>query len=369
VSWTSTRSGSLSSRGRRAPRLPPIVAAGANATVLHIRTGTTVASSTASSSSSTPGASTITTRPTSRGRSPSAGGSRPQADRLSDRARGLRRPLCARGATGVTLETVHQAAVGGADGGPRRSGAGRGASGGRGAGGAYRPFYMHRTSHFLGLDVHDAGIYCDASGPRPARAGLGHTVEPASTFRRKPRRRPFRGIGVRIEDDVLVTSDGAEVLTSAAPSSWNRSSCLHAVTAARPGSSRSCSSARRAPRGRRRGKMVPGAPSGRGVGSRRRWLPPRSTLREPRAGGWRVRRWGARLRFNNPIVWRRPSARRRASLRRRLLRRPRRRLDRGGLSRSSTVPARVVGRGGGRVRPARLVPGYLAVMRPDAVGT
>ena len=85
---------------------------------------------------------------------------------------------------------------------------------------AYRPFYMHGTSHWIGRDVHDVGGYEDAQG-RPVTMPVGAvlTVEPGLYFARDDRdvARELRGIGVRIEDDVLITKSGPVVLTSAAP--------------------------------------------------------------------------------------------------------------------------------------------------------
>ena len=87
---------------------------------------------------------------------------------------------------------------------------------------AYKPWYMHGTSHWLGRDVHDVGAYQDQRG-RPVRLEAGNvlTVEPGLYFAPDDRRvpKPLRGIGIRIEDDVLITSSGARVLTRAIPKS------------------------------------------------------------------------------------------------------------------------------------------------------
>jgi Xaa-Pro aminopeptidase len=84
--------------------------------------------------------------------------------------------------------------------------------------GDYKRFYMHRTGHWLGLDVHDAGDYKRDGTWRLLEAGMVLTVEPGCYIRpaeNVPER--FWNIGVRIEDDVVVTSAGCEVLTSGAP--------------------------------------------------------------------------------------------------------------------------------------------------------
>ena len=88
--------------------------------------------------------------------------------------------------------------------------------------GDYTRFYMHRTSHWLGMDVHDRGRYHDAKGEwRLLEPGMVLTVEPGLYIRPDEKKLPasFLGIGVRIEDDVLVTADGHRILTSAAPKS------------------------------------------------------------------------------------------------------------------------------------------------------
>jgi len=84
----------------------------------------------------------------------------------------------------------------------------------------YKRFYMHRTGHWLGLDVHDAGEYKQNGTWRALQPGMTLTVEPGC-YVRPSENVPayFWNIGVRIEDDVAVTGIGCEVLTSAAPKS------------------------------------------------------------------------------------------------------------------------------------------------------
>jgi Xaa-Pro aminopeptidase len=83
----------------------------------------------------------------------------------------------------------------------------------------YRRFYMHRTSHWLGRDVHDVGVYKLGGTPRPLEPGMVFTVEPGLYIPADASDVPdeFRGIGIRIEDDVHMTPSGVEVLSAAAP--------------------------------------------------------------------------------------------------------------------------------------------------------
>jgi Xaa-Pro aminopeptidase len=83
----------------------------------------------------------------------------------------------------------------------------------------YKRFFMHRTSHWLGMDVHDVGAYFESGKPRTLEAGMVLTVEPGIYIAPEDDTVPreWRGIGVRIEDDVLVTTSAADVLTAGIP--------------------------------------------------------------------------------------------------------------------------------------------------------
>ncbi len=91
----------------------------------------------------------------------------------------------------------------------------------------YKPFYMHRTGHWLGMDVHDVGVYAYGETPYSLQPGNVFTVEPGIYI--APDIKPaegqpevpdrWKGIGVRIEDDVLITATGHDVLTAGVPKS------------------------------------------------------------------------------------------------------------------------------------------------------
>jgi Xaa-Pro aminopeptidase len=84
---------------------------------------------------------------------------------------------------------------------------------------AYRQFFMHKTGHWLGLDVHDVGDYKVADHWRLLEPGMVMTIEPgiyvSATDKSVEKR--WRGIGIRIEDDVQVTREEPEVLTQGLP--------------------------------------------------------------------------------------------------------------------------------------------------------
>jgi len=88
---------------------------------------------------------------------------------------------------------------------------------------AYRHFYMHRTGHWLGMDVHDVGDYKVGEAWRELEPGMVLTIEPGlyiapgARVGKRQVAKKWQGIGIRIEDDVLVTKDGCEVLTAGVP--------------------------------------------------------------------------------------------------------------------------------------------------------
>ncbi|NDH49687.1 MAG: Xaa-Pro aminopeptidase [Proteobacteria bacterium] len=87
---------------------------------------------------------------------------------------------------------------------------------------AHTEFFMHKTGHWLGIDVHDVGRYLDGEKPRQFRPGMITTIEPGiyiSNNSRAPKK--YRGIGIRLEDDVLVTKSKPEILTKDVPITIN----------------------------------------------------------------------------------------------------------------------------------------------------
>jgi len=83
----------------------------------------------------------------------------------------------------------------------------------------YKPYFPHRTGHWLGMDVHDVGDYRVGGKWRRLEPGMVLTVEPGLYIAedRTEVPAPYRGIGIRIEDDVLITAEGNEVLSARVP--------------------------------------------------------------------------------------------------------------------------------------------------------
>lgn len=84
---------------------------------------------------------------------------------------------------------------------------------------ALKRFYPHQTSHWLGMDVHDVGLYRSGGEPRKLEPGMCFTIEPGFYVQPGDKDAPaaFRNIGIRIEDDILVTAGDPDVLTKDAP--------------------------------------------------------------------------------------------------------------------------------------------------------
>lgn len=145
----------------------------------------------------------------------------PQARAVYEVVDRARRAAVAAVAPGATVADVHEAAVTEIVEGLRELGVLEQA--GEEGDDPHRPWYPHQTSHWLGLDVHDVGDYARDGDSRVLEPGMVLTVEPGLYFGEagvavaEGRADRFRGIGVRLEDDVLVTADGHEVLTAAMP--------------------------------------------------------------------------------------------------------------------------------------------------------
>jgi Xaa-Pro aminopeptidase len=132
---------------------------------------------------------------------------------------------------GATMDGVHDAAVRVLLEGMRSLGLVKGDDTSLLESGEYKKYYMHRTSHWLGMDVHDVGRYHEAGAPRPFEPGFVLTVEPGLYIAPSADVDPaLRGIGVRIEDDILVTSSGGDNLTADIP---KRIQEIEAILAAR----------------------------------------------------------------------------------------------------------------------------------------
>src|SRR3954471_9951800 len=197
----------------------PIVAAGANATVLHynensdpVRDGDLVLVDAG-------GEVDLYTADVTRTFPASGRFSEPQRAAY-ELVLGAADEAIAKSRPGVTIEELHEGAVRHLTEGMVKLGLLQGDVDKLVKEGAFRRYYMHRTSHWLGLDVHDAGNYRDETGaPRKLESGMVFTVEPGLYVAPDDEKAPaqLRGIGIRIEDDILVTEGGHENLTAAIP--------------------------------------------------------------------------------------------------------------------------------------------------------
>ena len=121
---------------------------------------------------------------------------------------------------GVTIDDIHERCVRALTEGMVELGLLEGPAPARVTDKSYERFYMHRTSHWLGMDVHDVGAYLGSDRRiRPLEPGMVITIEPGLYIAADAEGVPadMRGIGIRIEDDILVTKDGCEVLSAMIP--------------------------------------------------------------------------------------------------------------------------------------------------------
>jgi Xaa-Pro aminopeptidase len=120
---------------------------------------------------------------------------------------------------GTTLDAVHELTVRKLTEGLIGLGLLKGSAEERIADGAYKKYYMHRTSHWLGMDVHDVGDYQVGGKARPLVPGMVVTIEPGLYVAPEDESAPaaLRGLGIRIEDDVLVGAEGPVNLTEGVP--------------------------------------------------------------------------------------------------------------------------------------------------------
>jgi Xaa-Pro aminopeptidase len=143
----------------------------------------------------------------------------PEQRALHDLVADAQRAALAEARPGVPYEAGHNAAVRTLTEGLLRLGLLEGTLEKNVAEGHYKRFYLHKTGHWLGLDVHDVGDYRIDGESRLLEPGMVFTIEPGLYIDAADKTVPerWRGIGIRIEDDVLITKDGHKVLTEGLP--------------------------------------------------------------------------------------------------------------------------------------------------------
>jgi len=150
---------------------------------------------------------------------PASGRFSPAQRRVYELVLAVQKQAVAMAQPGATIDEIHERCVKGLTEGMVALGLLEGPAADRIADGTYKKFYMHGTSHWLGLDVHDVGAYTRSGKARPLAAGMVITVEPGLYIAKDAADVPaeYRGIGIRIEDDVAITDSGNEVLTAMCP--------------------------------------------------------------------------------------------------------------------------------------------------------
>jgi Xaa-Pro aminopeptidase len=205
-------------RGATGPGYGTIVAAGANSTILHYRAGDAVLKDGDVCLVDAGGEVEWYTADVTRTFPVSGEFTRPQAD-LYRACLAAQKEAVAAVKPGVTIDELHDLTVRKLTEGLVALGLLTGSVDERVADKSYRKYYMHRTSHWLGLDVHDVGDYYVDGKSRALAPGMVITVEPGLYVAEDDEAAPaeLRGVGIRIEDDVLVTEGGHRNLTEAAP--------------------------------------------------------------------------------------------------------------------------------------------------------
>ena len=208
--------GTFRRRGAQGPAFPSIVGAGENACVLHyVKNGARVGKGDlvlldAGAELHMYGGDVTRTVPAS-------GRFTAEQRELYQIVEDARREAVAAIRPGARLDEVHRAAVGVLVAGLRNLGVLEGNEANLIETGAHEPFFPHRTSHWLGLDTHDVGDYAKNGTSRHLEPGMVLTVEPGLYFPVGGGGGRFEGTGIRIEDDVVVTADGCEVLSASLP--------------------------------------------------------------------------------------------------------------------------------------------------------
>jgi Xaa-Pro aminopeptidase len=205
-------------RGGSGPGYGTIVAAGANSTILHYRAGDAVLEDGQVCLVDAGGEYDWYTADVTRTFPVSGEFTKAQRD-LYDLCLAVQKEGILAVKPGVTVDEIHDLTVRRLTEGLIAFGLLQGTADERIADKAYRKYYMHRTSHWLGMDVHDVGDYYVDGKSRALVPGMVLTVEPGLYVAADDETAPkeLRGVGIRIEDDVLVTETGQENLTAAVP--------------------------------------------------------------------------------------------------------------------------------------------------------
>jgi Xaa-Pro aminopeptidase len=205
-------------RGGSGPGYGTIVASGANSTILHYRAGDAVLADGQVCLVDAGGEYEWYTADVTRTFPVSGEFTKPQRD-LYELCLAAQKQAIEAVRPGVTVDEIHEETVRRLTEGLIGLGLLQGTADERIADKAYRKYYMHRTSHWLGMDVHDVGDYYLDGKSRALVPGMVLTIEPGLYVAEDDETAPkeLRGVGIRIEDDVLVTAEGRENLTAAVP--------------------------------------------------------------------------------------------------------------------------------------------------------